>query len=50
MLHVMILVLVTATQPMLALGAGALLAALLVSGIVWIRARAEVIQRAADSM
>jgi len=50
MLYVMILVLVTATQPKLALGAGALLAALLVAGIIWTKTRAAEIQRAADSM
>jgi APA family basic amino acid/polyamine antiporter len=38
-LYVMILVLVTATQPMLAVGAGALLAVLTVAGVVWSRAR-----------
>jgi APA family basic amino acid/polyamine antiporter len=36
-LYVMILVLVTFTQPMLAVGAGGLLAALTIAGVVWSR-------------
>jgi APA family basic amino acid/polyamine antiporter len=38
-LYVMILVLVTVTQPMLAVGAGGLLAVLTAAGVVWSRAR-----------
>ncbi|NIN72223.1 MAG: amino acid permease [Gemmatimonadetes bacterium] len=40
-LYVMILVLVTVTQPMLAVGAGTLLAVLLAAGLIWSRARAQ---------
>lgn len=40
-LYVMILVLVTVTQPMLAVGAGGLLAALTIAGVVWSKTRAS---------
>jgi APA family basic amino acid/polyamine antiporter len=46
-LYVMILVLVAVTQPKLALGAGALLAALLVAGVIWSRTKAKSIRQAA---
>ncbi|UCC82834.1 MAG: amino acid permease [Gemmatimonadota bacterium] len=40
-LYVMILVLVTVTQPMLAVGAGGLLAALTIAGVVWSKTKAS---------
>jgi APA family basic amino acid/polyamine antiporter len=42
LLYVMILVLVTVTQPMLAVGAGGLLAALTIAGVIWSKTRARI--------
>jgi APA family basic amino acid/polyamine antiporter len=47
-LYSMILVLVTATQPKLAVGAGALLAALLIAGLIWSRIGAAPDRRASS--
>jgi hypothetical protein len=44
----MILVLVTATQPKLAVGASALLAALLIAGLIWSRTSALTDRRASS--
>jgi len=46
-LHLMILVLVAVTQPKLALGASALLAALLAAGVIWSRTKADSVRKAA---
>jgi APA family basic amino acid/polyamine antiporter len=49
-LHLMILVLVAVTQPMLALGAGALLAVLAAAGVIWSRAKASSVREAAHKV